>query len=83
LAPAVFSGITDWCGMGILIAKLPWNTWRRLVLRNGARLILTFEPSPCEEWRVHIRSGCAALLDKQWRRGFLPLEIELRGLPHH
>jgi rhodanese-related sulfurtransferase len=21
----MFSGITDWCGMGLLIAKMPWN----------------------------------------------------------
>lgn len=21
----VFAGITDWCGMGLLLAKLPWN----------------------------------------------------------
>jgi rhodanese-related sulfurtransferase len=24
-AGLVFAGITDWCGMGLLIAKLPWN----------------------------------------------------------
>jgi rhodanese-related sulfurtransferase len=22
----VFAGITDWCGMGLLLAKLPWNS---------------------------------------------------------
>jgi hypothetical protein len=21
----IFAGITDWCGMGILISKMPWN----------------------------------------------------------
>jgi hypothetical protein len=21
----VYSGITDWCGMGMLLAKMPWN----------------------------------------------------------
>ena len=21
----VFAGITDWCGMGMLLAKMPWN----------------------------------------------------------
>jgi len=25
-AGLVFAGITDWCGMGLLLAKLPWNT---------------------------------------------------------
>lgn len=25
-AGLVFAGITDWCGLGLLIAKLPWNT---------------------------------------------------------
>jgi rhodanese-related sulfurtransferase len=24
-AGLVFAGITDWCGMGLLLAKLPWN----------------------------------------------------------
>jgi len=24
-AGLVFAGITDWCGMGMLLAKLPWN----------------------------------------------------------
>ena len=25
-AGLVFAGITDYCGMGLLLAKLPWNT---------------------------------------------------------
>lgn len=29
-AGLVFAGITDWCGMGLLLAKAPWN-------RKGAR----------------------------------------------
>lgn len=24
-AGLIFAGITDWCGMGMLIAKMPWN----------------------------------------------------------
>lgn len=24
-AGLAFAGITDWCGMGMLIAKMPWN----------------------------------------------------------
>ncbi len=24
-AGLIFAGITDWCGMGLLIAKAPWN----------------------------------------------------------
>jgi rhodanese-related sulfurtransferase len=24
-AGLVFAGVTDWCGMGLLIAKMPWN----------------------------------------------------------
>jgi rhodanese-related sulfurtransferase len=24
-AGLIFAGITDWCGMGLLLAKLPWN----------------------------------------------------------
>ena len=25
-AGLIFAGITDWCGMGLLLAKLPWNS---------------------------------------------------------
>jgi len=25
-AGLIFGGVTDWCGMGLLLAKLPWNT---------------------------------------------------------
>jgi hypothetical protein len=25
-AGLIFAGITDFCGMGLLLAKLPWNT---------------------------------------------------------
>jgi predicted branched-subunit amino acid permease len=25
-AGLVFAGVTDFCGMGLLLAKLPWNT---------------------------------------------------------
>ena len=25
-AGLIFAGVTDWCGMGLLLAKLPWNT---------------------------------------------------------
>jgi rhodanese-related sulfurtransferase len=25
-AGLVFAGVTDWCGMGMLLAKMPWNT---------------------------------------------------------
>ena len=24
-AGLVFAGVTDWCGMGLLLAKAPWN----------------------------------------------------------
>ena len=27
-AGLVFAGITDWCGMGLLLAKCPWNKRR-------------------------------------------------------
>ncbi|MFN8389400.1 MAG: rhodanese-like domain-containing protein [Bdellovibrionota bacterium] len=27
-AGLVFAGITDWCGMGLLLARMPWNTRR-------------------------------------------------------
>jgi rhodanese-related sulfurtransferase len=29
-AGLIFAGITDWCGMGLLIAKAPWNQARRV-----------------------------------------------------
>jgi rhodanese-related sulfurtransferase len=28
-AGLVFAGVTDWCGMGLLLAKMPWNRARR------------------------------------------------------
>jgi hypothetical protein len=27
-AGLVFAGVTDWCGMGMLLAKMPWNQRR-------------------------------------------------------
>ena len=24
-AGLVFAGVTDWCGMGLLLARMPWN----------------------------------------------------------
>jgi len=24
-AGLIFAGVTDWCGMGMLIARMPWN----------------------------------------------------------
>jgi len=35
----VFAGITDWCGMGMLLAKMPWNTRSSEagLLRRGSR----------------------------------------------
>ena len=24
-AGLVFAGVTDWCGMGMLLARMPWN----------------------------------------------------------
>ncbi len=21
----IFAGVTDWCGMGLLLARMPWN----------------------------------------------------------
>ena len=34
-AGLVFAGITDWCGMGLLLAKLPWN--QRSGCASGSR----------------------------------------------
>ena len=36
-AGLVFAGVTDWCGMGLLLAKMPWNRSR---LRRGHVLAL-------------------------------------------
>jgi rhodanese-related sulfurtransferase len=33
-AGLTFSGITDWCGMGLLLARMPWNT--RVTAASGA-----------------------------------------------
>jgi rhodanese-related sulfurtransferase len=29
-AGLVFAGVTDWCGMGMLLAKMPWNNPKRV-----------------------------------------------------
>jgi predicted branched-subunit amino acid permease len=29
-AGLTFAGATDWCGMGLLLAKMPWNQQKRL-----------------------------------------------------
>lgn len=34
-AGLVFAGLTDWCGMGMLLARMPWNN------RNGATCCAT------------------------------------------
>ena len=35
-AGLVFAGITDWCGMGLLLAKMPWNRTPRSGAENNA-----------------------------------------------
>lgn len=32
-AGLIFAGVTDWCGMGLLLAKMPWN---RVAVTDGA-----------------------------------------------
>ena len=29
-AGLVFAGITDTCGMGMMLARMPWNQWSRI-----------------------------------------------------
>jgi rhodanese-related sulfurtransferase len=36
-AGLVFAGITDWCGMGLLLAKMPWNQSGPAKAANGVR----------------------------------------------
>lgn len=36
-AGLIFAGITDWCGMGLLIARAPWNQ-RRLTQASSCKL---------------------------------------------
>jgi hypothetical protein len=34
----IFAGITDWCGMGLLLAKMPWNQAKpKAIGFNGSR----------------------------------------------
>ncbi len=35
-AGLVFAGATDWCGMGLLLARMPWNRRARRPLEAGA-----------------------------------------------
>lgn len=38
-AGLVFSGVTDTCGMGMLIARLPWNNRRRATTDAGCSIV--------------------------------------------
>jgi rhodanese-related sulfurtransferase len=35
-AGLVFAGVTDWCGMGLLLARMPWNRAPRSSAENNA-----------------------------------------------
>jgi hypothetical protein len=35
-AGLVFAGVTDWCGMGLLLAKMPWNRTPQSGAENNA-----------------------------------------------
>lgn len=35
-AGLVFAGVTDWCGMGLLLARMPWNRRPQDAGTNGA-----------------------------------------------
>ncbi|MCX6936232.1 MAG: rhodanese-like domain-containing protein [Verrucomicrobia bacterium] len=36
-AGLIFAGITDWCGMGLLLAKMPWNQSKTVACRLSPR----------------------------------------------
>ena len=46
-AGLIFAGITDTCGMGMLIARMPWNNRCRTLLRDAPRQEKINEPSLC------------------------------------
>lgn len=52
-AGLMFAGITDWCGMGLLLAKAPWNQ-RRAGAAGAPSACAASAPAACAA------SGCAA-----------------------
>jgi hypothetical protein len=52
-AGQVFAGLTDWCGMGLLLAKAPWNRRRA----SGSSLP---PPPACAASTALGAGGCAA-----------------------
>jgi rhodanese-related sulfurtransferase len=52
----VFAGATDWCGMGLLLARMPWNTRGS---KGGSRPSVPPSPSPDPDpaARVTTRTG--------------------------
>lgn len=53
-AGLVFAGVTDWCGMGLLIARAPWNRRSRSAGGGVASACAASAPAACAA------SGCAA-----------------------
>jgi glyoxylase-like metal-dependent hydrolase (beta-lactamase superfamily II) len=53
-AGLVFAGITDWCGMGLLLAKAPWNQRRAGAAAGVPSACAASAPAACAA------SGCAA-----------------------
>jgi glyoxylase-like metal-dependent hydrolase (beta-lactamase superfamily II) len=49
----IFAGVTDWCGMGLLLARMPWNQR----LGSGAGCSIGGAPSACA---ASAPSACAA-----------------------
>ena len=47
-AGLVFAGVTDWCGMGILLSKMPWNRSRAEGSAAGAGACAVNLPNACD-----------------------------------
>lgn len=56
-AGLVFAGSTDWCGMGMLIARAPWNQRSRSASGGAPSACAASAPSACAASRP---SACAA-----------------------
>tara|TARA_R110002072_G_scaffold206029_1_gene363809 strand:- start:17220 stop:18578 length:1359 start_codon:yes stop_codon:yes gene_type:complete len=56
-AGLVFAGVTDWCGMGLLLAKAPWNRSTAASATGPAASCAASVPASCS---AGVPSACAA-----------------------
>jgi len=56
-AGLIFAGVTDWCGMGLLLARMPWN---RVAVTDGAAVGGTCSATAPGTCSASVPSACSA-----------------------